>query len=175
VTLPLATNSDRVTEAAEAEAARPKAPSLVDSPTHSLTPSLPHSLRLDGVRVLVVDDEPDARELIERILAEAGAKVRAASAAAPAARALVEFSPHVLISDIGMPEEDGYTLIRRIRSLPADLGGQVPAAALTAFAGAEDHDRVLRAGFQEHVPKPVDADDLVAVVARLAGEARDEG
>src|SRR5205823_5564356 len=102
--------------------------------------------------------------LVERILAECGAEVRAEAAAAAAATALAEFSPHVLISDIGMPEEDGYALIRRVRALPPEQGGRVPAAALTAFAGPEDRRRALGAGFQTHVPKPIDADDLVAVV-----------
>jgi CheY-like chemotaxis protein len=125
--------------------------------------------RLDGVRVLVVDDEPDARELVERILAECGAVIRAEAGTAAAERALAEFSPQVLVSDIGMPEEDGYMLIRRIRTLPPEQGGRIPAAALTAFAGAEDRRRALQAGFQMHVPKPIDARELVAVVAQLAG------
>ncbi len=125
--------------------------------------------RLDGVTVLYVDDEPDARELARRILTTQGARVITADSAA-AGRQLVEREhPDVLVADIGMPEEDGYSLIRTIRSLPAERGGSIPAAAVTALARSEDRRRALLAGFQTHVAKPVDVVELVAVVASLAG------
>jgi CheY-like chemotaxis protein len=119
--------------------------------------------------VLVVDDEEDARSLVSTVLEKCGARVTAVGSAA---EALVEFEralPDVLLSDIGMPEEDGYSLITKVRSLPAGRGGQTPAAALTAYARVEDRMRVLRAGFQTHVPKPVEPAELVTIVANLAG------
>ena len=85
--------------------------------------------------------------------------------------ALEQHKPDVLISDLGMPDEDGYSLISKIRALPSERGGQIPAAALTAYARAEDRMRVLRSGFQFHLPKPVDSAELVTVVASLAGRA----
>ncbi|MBA2502021.1 MAG: response regulator, partial [Pyrinomonadaceae bacterium] len=124
---------------------------------------------LDGLRVLVVDDEPDARELLTVVLAQCGAEVTTAASVLDALAALEESRPDVIVSDIGMPEEDGYSLIRQIRALPDDRGGRIPAAALTAYAGAEDRKRALLAGFQLHIPKPVEPTELVAVVATLAG------
>ncbi|HEU4766227.1 MAG TPA: ATP-binding protein [Pyrinomonadaceae bacterium] len=126
---------------------------------------------LQGVKVLVVDDEPDTRELISEVLKECGSEVITSRSAAEALVALEEHKPDVLISDLGMPDEDGYSLIAKIRALPSDQGGQIPAAALTAYARAEDRMRVLRSGFQFHLPKPVDSAELVTVVASLAGRA----
>jgi len=123
--------------------------------------------RLDGLRVLVVDDEPDARELLKVGLGQCGAQVTAASSAREALEALARVSPDVLISDIGMPGEDGYELIRRVRALPAGEGGEVPAVALTAYARIEDRMRALRAGYQMHVAKPVELAELVAVMLSL--------
>jgi signal transduction histidine kinase/ActR/RegA family two-component response regulator len=125
--------------------------------------------KLDGLTVLVVDDEPDARQLARRILEEYGAKVQTAASANEALTSLLQRRPDVMISDIGMPEMDGYELMRRVRGLPADQGGQVPAAALTAFARSEDRRRALMAGYQSHVVKPVDTLELATVVASLAG------
>jgi len=85
--------------------------------------------------------------------------------------ALEQHKPDILISDLGMPDEDGYSLISKIRALPSERGGQIPAAALTAYARAEDRMRVLRSGFQFHLPKPVDSAELVTVIASLAGRA----
>jgi CheY-like chemotaxis protein/two-component sensor histidine kinase len=124
--------------------------------------------RLHGVRVLVVDDEPDSREIVSAALASCGAEVLAASAAGEALALLQHRRPHVLISDIEMPEEDGYALMARVRHLPPELGGLTPAAALTAYAGTEDRIRALTAGFQIHIPKPVQPAELAAVVASLA-------
>jgi PAS domain S-box-containing protein len=125
---------------------------------------------LSGLRVLVVDDEADTRELLITILEQYGAEVTASASASEALEALQRFKPNVLVSDIGMPEVDGYTLIRKIRTLDADQGGQIPAVALTAYARAEERNQALLAGFQLHVPKPVDPAELAIVVANLAGK-----
>ena len=125
--------------------------------------------RLDDLRVLIVDDEADARHLLTTILGQYGAQVIAAASAYEALLALQQFHPHILVSDIGMPQEDGYTLIRQVRALPKDQGGRIPAVALTAYARAEDRTQALLAGFQLHVPKPVNAGELAAVVANLTG------
>jgi PAS domain S-box-containing protein len=126
---------------------------------------------LAGLKVLVVDDEADTRELIREVLKECGAEVTLSSSAAEALNALEQHKPDILISDLGMPDEDGYSLITKIRALPSERGGHIPAAALTAYARAEDRMRVLRSGFQFHLPKPVDSAELVTVVASLAGRA----
>ena len=126
---------------------------------------------LQGLKVLVVDDEADTRELIREVLKECGSEVITRDSAAEALVALEEHKPDILISDLGMPDEDGYSLISKIRALPDERGGQIPAAALTAYARAEDRMRVLRSGFQFHLPKPIDSAELVTVVASLAGRA----
>lgn len=126
---------------------------------------------LQGLKVLVVDDEADTRELIREVLRECGSEVITSRSAAEALTALEQFKPDILLSDLGMPDEDGYSLIAKIRALPAERGGDIPAAALTAYARAEDRMRVLRSGFQFHLPKPVDSAELVTVVASLAGRA----
>jgi PAS domain S-box-containing protein len=126
---------------------------------------------LQGIKVLVVDDEPDTRELIEEVLKECGSEVITSRSATEALEALAQHKPDILISDLGMPDEDGYSLIAKIRALPPEQGGRIPAAALTAYARAEDRMRVLRSGFQFHLPKPVDSAELVTVVASLAGRA----
>jgi PAS domain S-box-containing protein len=125
--------------------------------------------RLGGVRVLVVDDERESRELVRRLLEECDASVVTAASAAEALVILRHSRPAVLLTDIGMPEEDGYALIRRVRQLPAHEGGQIPAAALTAFARTEDRARTLSSGFQMHLSKPVEPSALLAAVASLAG------
>ncbi len=125
--------------------------------------------QLAGVRVLVVDDERESRELVRRLLEECDASVVTAASAAEALTILRQSHPAVLLSDIGMPEEDGYALIRRVRQLPAHEGGQIPAAALTAFARTEDRARTLSSGFQMHLSKPVEPSALLAAVASLAG------
>jgi CheY-like chemotaxis protein len=124
--------------------------------------------RLDGVTVLVVDDEHDARELVKRILSDCGAHVLTAGSAGEGLVIVKEVRPDVLLSDIGMPHEDGYALIRNVRALPVPQGGGLPAGALTAFARSEDRQRALRAGFQLHIAKPIDAAELITVVASLA-------
>jgi CheY-like chemotaxis protein len=116
-------------------------------------------------RVLIVDDEPDARTLIERLLKDCNAVVTTAASAGDAINALTSEAPDILISDIGMPGEDGYSLIRRVRA----LGGQmsIPAIALTAYARTDDRVRAIRAGFQSHLSKPVEPSELIAMVRSL--------
>jgi CheY-like chemotaxis protein len=128
---------------------------------------------LSGLRVLVVDDEEAARDLLTAVLARQGASVCAVRSAEAGFEALQEFAPDVLLSDVEMPEEDGYTLLQRVRALPAERGGTIPAVALTAYARIEDRMRALVAGFQLHLSKPVDPAELVAVVASLAGRKSD--
>jgi CheY-like chemotaxis protein len=125
-------------------------------------------LKLGGVHVLVVDDEPDARALLKLLLEKCEALVTTAASASEALEAVRRAKPDVVISDIGMPEEDGYALIRMLRALPSDEGSDIPAVALTAYARSEDRTRALLSGFQSHVAKPVDATELVATVASLA-------
>ena len=144
---------------------------VVEPAADDAAPTLP-SIELSGVRVLVVDDEPDARALIKRVLEMSSATVITASTAAEGLEALRSERPHVLLSDIGMPGEDGYSLLKKVRELPPSEGGSIPAAALTAFARSEDRRRALLAGFQLHVPKPVEPPELLAVVANLADAAR---
>lgn len=124
---------------------------------------------LDGVKVLVVDDEPDARELVRRLVSDHSANVETAGTADEALEILQRFHPDVLVSDIGMPEKDGYELIRQVRTLAPEAGGATPAAALTAFARSEDRRRALIAGYQTHVAKPVDPAELITIIASLAG------
>jgi CheY-like chemotaxis protein len=126
-------------------------------------------LDLHGVRVLAVDDEADARHLIKRILSGCGAQVETADSGAAALRFLRKSKPHVLIMDIGMPNEDGYEAIQKVRQLKNEEGGKVPAIALTAFARSEDRRRAILNGFQMHIAKPVEPSELIAMVASLAG------
>jgi len=131
----------------------------------------PRSPALEGVRVLLVEDDPDARELIMAVLSQHGARVTAVDSAGAARGAFARGVPDILISDIGMRGEDGYTLIREVRRRP-DASRVVPAVALTAYAGDEDRRRALHEGYDVHVAKPVDPDELVAVLADLAPPAR---
>jgi signal transduction histidine kinase len=124
---------------------------------------------LAGLRVLVVEDEADTRELLVTALEQCGAQVTAVPSAAAALEQLDSGPADVLVSDLGMPDEDGYSLIRKVRARAPGQGGSVPAAALTAYARAEDRSRVLASGFQMHLPKPIDPGDLVNMVASLAG------
>jgi PAS domain S-box-containing protein len=128
--------------------------------------------RLDDLRILVVDDEADTRAMLRFALTKCGAQVTTAGSVAEAFSLFTQSGADVLISDIGMPEEDGYELIRKVRELPEELGGDVPAVALTAYARAEDRLKVLRSGYQMHVAKPVELAELIAVVASLAGRHR---
>jgi CheY-like chemotaxis protein len=129
---------------------------------------------LQGLQVLVVDDDADARELIGYVLETCGTEVRLAETAAAALKLLMTYTPDVVVSDIGMPDEDGYSLIRSIRTLPMADKKDVPAIALTAFARNEDRTRALVAGFNLHLAKPVEPGALVRAVLDLAGHARRE-
>ncbi|HEV7501873.1 MAG TPA: response regulator, partial [Vicinamibacteria bacterium] len=122
---------------------------------------------LEGVRILVVDDQRDARDLLTAVLERCGAAVTSASSARGGLDSLQADPPDVLIADIEMPEESGYDLLRKVRALPADRGGRTPAVALTAYATAHDRVQALRAGFQTHVTKPVQPAELAEVVASL--------
>jgi signal transduction histidine kinase/CheY-like chemotaxis protein len=122
---------------------------------------------LTGVRVLVVDDEQDTRRLISTVIAQTGAEVTACASAGEALEKLKTWRPHILMSDIGMPGEDGYALIKQVRALPPERGGRTPAAALTAYARDEDRGRALAAGYQLHIAKPFNPHELLAAVSDL--------
>lgn len=124
---------------------------------------------LDGLRVLLVDDEVETRQIISTVVERTGAEVKTCTSAREALTELVAWRPHVILSDIGMPDEDGYSFINRVRSLPQHEGGTTPAAALTAYARDEDRKLALDAGYQMHIAKPIGAGQLVTLIARLAG------
>jgi CheY-like chemotaxis protein/anti-sigma regulatory factor (Ser/Thr protein kinase) len=129
-------------------------------------------VRIAGVRVLVADDEADARGLVRRLLEDCDAIVETVGSAAEAYDRLRGGRFDVLVSDIGMPGEDGYSLLRRVRALPAEQGGRVPAIALTAYARAEDRMKAVLAGFQLHLAKPVEPAELITMVASVSGRTR---
>jgi CheY-like chemotaxis protein len=131
--------------------------------------SAPNDYSLDGLRVLLVDDEPEARQIISTVITRTGAEVRTCKSAHEALAKLSEWKPDVILSDIAMPEQDGYSFIRQVRSLPRDKGGDTPAAALTAYARDIDRRQALAAGYQMHIAKPIGASQLVTMIARLAG------
>jgi len=136
-------------------------------PTADAAVPLAPSTALSGVRVLVVDDDRDTLDTIWMVLQQCGAEVRTADGAAAALEVLGDWRPDALVSDIGMPGEDGYALIAKVRALSRDQGGHTPALALTAYARTEDRVRALSAGFQMHMAKPVEPAELVAVVSTL--------
>ena len=133
------------------------------------TVSIPHLPSLDGLRLLVVDDEVDFRELVITMLGHYGAKVKAAASASEALVDLESWKPDVLVADIGMRDEDGYGLIRKVRMLSAERGGSIPAIALTAYTRDEDRLRALSAGYHIHLAKPITGPQLAAAVANAAG------
>ncbi|HET8675082.1 MAG TPA: response regulator, partial [Blastocatellia bacterium] len=137
--------------------------------TADVTFNCPPDLR--GVRVLVVDDEEDARRLLVALLEQCEASVRTCASVAEAVAEIEKWGPDVLVSDIEMPGEDGYALIRKVREHESERGRRLPAVALTAHARAEDRMRVLSSGYQMHVPKPVEPAELAIVIASLAGRA----
>jgi PAS domain S-box-containing protein len=142
---------------------------------------LPDGPALGGLHVLFVDDEPDARELVEEFLRGKGAKVTTAASAEEALPRVRELRPNVLVSDIGMPKENGLTLLQKVRKLPLDEGGNIPAIAVTGLASGEDVRQALAAGFQEHLPKPLQLDKLLEALSRLGrvgaepSRTRDQG
>ncbi|MDZ8262200.1 PAS domain S-box protein [Nostoc sp. ChiQUE01b] len=138
-------------------------------PFAPLPPSAPLPLSLLGVRVLVVDDQADSREFITTVLEQCQAEVTAVASVAEALQLIRQWKPDALVSDISMLQEDGYSLIRKVRSQPPELGGNIPAAALIADTRAEDRMRAIQEGYQLHLPKPIEAAELATVVARLVG------
>jgi CheY-like chemotaxis protein len=134
----------------------------------SQTRRIEETARLDGIRVLVVDDSPDVLAHVTEILERRGATVAAVGSAHEALQIVEREHPNVVLSDLAMPDKGGYWLIGKIRALPPEHGGRVPAAALTPYTGPEHRASVLRAGFQHHVAKPVDPHHLVGVVSMLA-------
>jgi PAS domain S-box-containing protein len=139
---------------------------LIPSSNVAAAPEIP-AVSLERVKVLVVDDEPDARALVERLLRDCEAHVNVAGSVAEALRILEAEPPDVLVSDIGMPGEDGYSLIRRVRAMPNEIA-KIPAIALTAYARTEDRAKAINAGFQRHLTKPVEPVELISMVAILA-------
>jgi PAS domain S-box-containing protein len=155
-----------ITLPAEAPHATPSGESLRSSIIGESNAGLPS---LTDVRVLLVDDLAEARELITFALVNRGAKVRTAASAAEGLSALGEWQPDVILSDLAMPGEDGYSFIRKVRKLSEESGGKIPAATLTAYAGSKEYLKSLEAGYQAHITKPVEWDELIIVVASLAG------
>jgi CheY-like chemotaxis protein len=156
---PLAADMTPPEEPSDREARRPE-------PDRSL---------LADVRVLVVEDEGDSREILATVLREWGAEVLTASSAAEALEALKSLRPDVLVSDIGMPGMDGFELLRQVRQRAPEAGGRVPAIALTAYTDDESRHQAVAAGFEEHLGKPAEPDALLAAVARLAGRRHPSG
>jgi len=142
----------------------------VDSAKRHALPGLPtasESPDLNGIRILVVDDEADAREMLRTVLEQLGADVTTASSARDAIDVLPAWKPNVLVSDIGMPEEDGYVLIKRVRALSSEAGGNIPAIALTGYVRVEERMRALEAGYQMFVPKPVEVGELAIIILNV--------
>lgn len=143
-------------------------------PQHSATlimsPSVLVSLQVNArpLRILVVDDDAHTRQMLSEVLELFGAEVHAAESVAAARRVLHEFTPDVVVSDVGMPQESGYDLIRQLRAMPREHGGSAAAIACTGYARPEDCDRALDAGYQDVVPKPVDLERLLRAIARLS-------
>lgn len=156
-------------------AVRQQAEGVFDTRVHTAAPTVDESTfecppGIENVKVLAVDDEPDARFLLSAILEQCGAEVRTCASAAEALEQIKQFGPDVLISDIGLPEEDGYHLIRKLRAAEAGTGKRLPAIALTAFARTEDRLQALSAGYNMHVPKPVEPAELLLVIASLVNQ-----
>ena len=129
------------------------------------------AIRLDGVHVLLVEDDDDSRKLLGTMLKRYGARVTSTKSAAEALNVFSDEAPDVMISDIGMPDEDGYELIRKIRALPVEEGGLTPAIALTGYASRKDRERALTAGYQQHMAKPIEQADMIAAIASLIGRS----
>jgi PAS domain S-box-containing protein len=148
---------------------------MIEEQAANSSPLLDWLPSLNGVKVLAVDDEASAREIISAVLTQCGATVTAVASAADAITVLAQSRPDVLVSDIGMPDENGYELISKVRKLKPEQGGNIPAVALTAYARTEDRMRALAAGFQSHVPKPIEPAELALVVASLMQGKRETG
>ncbi|HET9132345.1 MAG TPA: ATP-binding protein, partial [Terriglobia bacterium] len=127
------------------------------------------NIDLNGVRILVVDDDPDACLLLQRILESCHAEVKTAASMFDALEAIGRQLPHVLLSDLGMPDKDGFDLIRAVRAMSAEKGSEIPAVAISAFARSEDRRRAMIAGYQTHLAKPIEPSELITIVASLTG------
>jgi CheY-like chemotaxis protein len=127
------------------------------------------AVRLDGVHVLLVEDDDDSRKLIGTMLKRYGARVTSTKSAAEALNVFTDDVPDLLISDIGMPDQDGYELIQKLRAMPADKGGLTPAIALTGYASRKDRERALSAGYHQHLAKPIEQTEMIAAIAALVG------
>jgi PAS domain S-box-containing protein len=145
-----------------------ESPRLTDKQKYSAFLA-PNSLPLNGIRVLVVDDDADSRDFVAFVLEQDGAFVIAVSSGYEALQVLAEIKPDVLVSDISMPDMDGYMLIHQVRTLTLEQGGQIPAIALTAFARNNDQQEALKAGFQMHLSKPINPEELIAAIVQLLG------
>jgi signal transduction histidine kinase/ActR/RegA family two-component response regulator len=137
-------------------------------------PTAESPIGLSGLKVLVIDDETDSRDFVAFVLQQAGAQVMMAASAEQGLAVLTQFQPHILLSDVGMPNVDGYMLIQHIRTLSAQQGGTVPAIALTAYAGDFNQQQALQAGFQQHLSKPIEPDELVKAIADLVEHSQHE-
>ena len=151
------TRADRLTEE----------PQVFNTPSEPADRGAPVCAVLSGKKVLVVDDDNDARDLLEMVFVKKGAQVVSAESAEEAFRYLADFTPELIVSDIGMPNEDGYSLMRRVRASTPERGGLAPAIALTGFARKDDGLQAMEAGFQAHIAKPVETAKLMAIVERL--------
>jgi signal transduction histidine kinase/ActR/RegA family two-component response regulator len=140
---------------------------LSKTPVDSTSWRIKNLYGLEGVRVLVVDDEPDARDIVRAVLMQQGAEVQACTCAAEALQQVFSWKPTIILCDIGMPQEDGYDFIRKVRDWEIEVGGQIPAVAVTAFAREEDKLKAIASGYQTHFPKPIEPTQLAAVVATL--------
>jgi CheY-like chemotaxis protein len=143
----------------------PLHPVGVETIPEETTPA--QDLDLSQLKILVVDDEADMRELMRVVLQTYGAQVQVVGSAVEALQQLKDWQPDLLISDIGMPEIDGYMLLRQVRQLPPEQGGRIPAIALTAYAGEHDQQQASAAGFQQHLAKPAEPEQLVAAIVLL--------
>ena len=128
-------------------------------------------IRLDGIHVLLVEDDDDSRKLLGTMLKRHGARVTSTKSAKEALEAFASDLPDVLISDIGMPDQDGYELIRKLRTLPIEKGGSIPAIAVTGYASRKDRERALNSGYQQHIAKPVEQADIINAIAELIGRS----
>lgn len=146
----------------------------VDSESAGSNLTTATSNELCGLQILIVDDELDVRDLLTNVIEESGGKAIAVESVSGALQFLEKLQPDVLFSDIGMPDQDGYALIRQVRKMEAAREGLLPAIALTAYVREEDSQKAIASGFQMHLPKPVDIEQLVRAVASLAGRIVDE-
>jgi CheY-like chemotaxis protein len=145
-------------------------PLMPTQPSIEPEPDFLSKVDLQGIRVLLVDDEADSRDLVAFVLEQAGASVISAGSAAEAIALLIQSPPDVLLSDVGMPDMDGYMLMQQVRALPPEEGGQVKAIAFTAYAGDFDRRRALLAGFQQHITKPIEPEGLIQAISEAIVE-----